>query len=233
MKSKKKILLKISSYIVVFVIGMFLGHFGIKWLWGQAESQLEKTEVQDNAPKVESESGVELSDMNNLTGTFKSEEGEDVKSSEIAFFIDGIESTKGRYKKFDIDLTVPEDYTQSQLDVVIDAASIYTANRMRDEGLREKDFFNVAEYPQITFSSNEFLLGDTSYVANGTFNMMGTEKPLAVHFLYKGTGTNDNNQEIAVFEGKFVFDRTEHGMSETTSVGNIVEVKFYTELIKQ
>ena len=40
-------------------------------------------------------------------------------------------------------------------------------------------------------------------------------------------------EEVEVFEGSFSYDRTEYGMQKSDGVGDLVNVKFYTELVKQ
>ena len=48
----------------------------------------------------------------------------------------------------------------------------------------------------------------------------------------KEKGENEEGKDIIIFQGEFTLDRTEHGMIETTGIGNNVEVSFYTELVE-
>ena len=52
-----------------------------------------------------------------------------------------------------------ENPTRSHLHVVIQAASIDTRNADRDAHLRGNDFFDMATYPEITFTSRSGLFG--------------------------------------------------------------------------
>ena len=44
---------------------------------------------------------------------------------------------------------------------------------------------------------------------------------------------NSEGNDIYIFEGEIEFDRTKFGMSKAESVGNLVKLKFYTELSKK
>ena len=62
--------------------------------------------------------------------------------------------------------------------------------------------------------------------------MLGVEKEIQVNFTYEGKGENEEGKDFIIFQGEFTLDRTEHGMVETTGIGNNVEVSFYTELVE-
>ena len=93
--------------------------------------------------------------------------------------------------------------------------------------------FRNPVFPEIIFNSSQIEIGDTSYTATGTLFMLGVEKEITVNFMYKGKGKNDEGKPIIIFQGEFTLDRTEHGMEETSGIGNNVEVSFYTELVEK
>ncbi len=151
--------------------------------------------------------------------------------AEILFDVDGLKSTQGAYTKFVISLNVPDDYTKSELNVSIEASSIDTENEMRDEHLREADFFDVKKFPKITFRSREFVFNDSNYTCYGDIGFIGLEKELNFDFRFLG-GKDFDNKRIEVFEGTFIFDRINYGMEESSGIGNEVNVSFYVELEK-
>jgi polyisoprenoid-binding protein YceI len=224
----KKVLLKIIYFVIILCIGIWIGNQGIKMLWGKAESNLVTSSIKEGNSNIEE-----------LSGNYKSEEGFNITSSEIMFTIEGdIELTVGKFKQFDINLQMNDKLSKSKITVVIDANSIFSDNKKRDDHLSGDDFFNTEKYPEITFKSESIKLSGISeecynYISNGTLYMLGTQKDINIKFNYIGSGKNLNNQDIAIFEGSLSFDRTEYGMSETESVGNQVKINFYTELIKQ
>lgn len=48
----------------------------------------------------------------------------------------------------------PQNITSSSIELSIDAASIFTGIQKRDDHLRSADFFDVENYPAITFTSS-------------------------------------------------------------------------------
>ncbi|MHA6801622.1 YceI family protein [Bounagaea algeriensis] len=65
----------------------------------------------------------------------------------------GISSVHGRFTDFSGEIRVADPVEQSTVEADIDASSVDTANRVRDEHLRAPDFLDVERYPRITFRS--------------------------------------------------------------------------------
>ena len=104
---------------------------------------------------------------------------------------------------------------------------------MRDEHLLNEEFFNTGNFPLIAFKSNKIIKTDSCYLAQGKLSLLGNDNKLTLPFNYLGTSENSEGNNIYVFEGEINFDRTAYGMPEAESVGNIVKLNFYTELIKK
>src|SRR3954452_19817669 len=64
----------------------------------------------------------------------------------------GLATVKGFFNEFEGTLEVAEDGTVSASGSV-DAASLSTRSDQRDEHLRSADFFDVENYPQLSFQS--------------------------------------------------------------------------------
>src|SRR5690606_12015883 len=68
----------------------------------------------------------------------------------------GISTVFGRFNKVDGSVTVDEsDPTKNAFQITIDAASIDTGVERRDNHLRTADFFDVEQFPTITFTSTQ------------------------------------------------------------------------------
>jgi polyisoprenoid-binding protein YceI len=63
----------------------------------------------------------------------------------------GLATVHGRFDRFDGSYEVGPNGTRIEL--TIDADSLDTGNRKRDEHLRSDDFFHVGEHPQVRFTS--------------------------------------------------------------------------------
>ena len=200
--------------------------------WGNAESEVKKSEVEAPTETVEIDNDIVLNDMSEITGAYVSQDNLDKITSEIMFHITGPQDATGSFKRFTINFNSHSDYTKGSISVVIDPLSVHTANKMRDESIKGEGFFESKDFPEIVFSSNQIVIGDTSYIALGTLSMLGVEKEIEVNFTYKGKGENEAGKNFIIFQGEFTLDRTEHGMKETSGIGNNVEVSFYTELVE-
>ncbi|MDH6218780.1 YceI family protein [Streptomyces pseudovenezuelae] len=92
--------------------------------------------------------------------------------------------------------------------VTLNAASIDTKNRKRDEHLRSADFFDVANHPEITFAvrTAELREGETVEVA-GQLTVHGISRPQPV--TAKLTGASADSLTL---DTEFTVDRAEFGL---------------------
>ena len=216
----------------VIIIGVVIVAIGAIVLyaipWGEYESELEKSELQN---EVTYDKTAEVTAPSITEGIY-SVRSTDSKNAEILFSTSGLKDTKGGFGEFEISFEVKEDFKNSLLDVVIQTATINTGNVMRDEHLVEADFFDAATYPTIEYHSTAIDFGDTSYITKGSLTLNGTTKELDIPFLHKGGGEN-NGKSFEAFEGNVTFDRTKYGQTESSGVGNDVTISFYCELVKK
>jgi polyisoprenoid-binding protein YceI len=79
----------------------------------------------------------------------------------------------------------PADLPSSKLDVTIDLAGTRTGNADRDATLAAADFFNVTRFAQARYTATTIrALGDNQYVADGTLELRGVKKPVALTFTW-------------------------------------------------
>jgi polyisoprenoid-binding protein YceI len=114
----------------------------------------------------------------------------DPTHSEIGFKIKHlmISNVSGNFNKFDVQVeTNGDDFGNAQVTANIDVASINTNNEQRDAHLRNADFFEVENHPEITFKSTK-----VERVDEDTFNLYGnltikqTTKPVKLSVEYSG-----------------------------------------------
>ena len=67
----------------------------------------------------------------------------------------GYSNLYGRFGKTSGTIEMDKAAGTGAVNIVIDAASIDTGFSKRDDHLRSPDFFNVAEFPEITFKSTK------------------------------------------------------------------------------
>ena len=214
-----------NNQIKVLVVGAVFLVIGLLIFsnWGNPESELEKTNVEE----------VKTQDFASILGTTWINNSADPTSSEISFDIEGLKDTKGFFKDFDIVFKVSDnDPEQAKIKVSINVKSINTDNDIRDEELIGSDFFNTDKFPLIEFYSKGIKKTEDNYSTKGIINMMGESKDLAFSFEHKGITNNSSGFKVAIFEGTFEIDRTNFGMEHVVSVGDDVAINFYCELIE-
>ena len=93
-----------------------------------------------------------------------------------------VTNVTGKFKDFEGQIQVDKaNPAASTVDFTIQAASIDTNEPKRDEHLRSADFFNVAEFPTMTYkSTNVVFAGDTPTVVQGELTLLGVTKPVAI-----------------------------------------------------
>lgn len=109
----------------------------------------------------------------------------------------GMAHLHGRFTRFTGGIRVTPDVTDSQVSVRIDASSIATGNKTRDNHLRSADFLDVERYPYIDFTSNRFVYrGGSRWTLNGTLTMHGTSRSVGLDTTYLGTVNGGYEQEL-------------------------------------
>ncbi|HEY4393879.1 MAG TPA: YceI family protein [Polyangia bacterium] len=124
-----------------------------------------------------------------------------------------ITRVRGRFLKWDGTLVLDEqDWSKSQVEVAIDAASITTNDEKRDAHLRSADFLDAEKFPKLTFKSTkvEAGKGDTLFVTgNLTIRDVTKAVTLEVEKLGKAKDPWGNNK--VAFNGKLTVEREEFG----------------------
>jgi polyisoprenoid-binding protein YceI len=151
----------------------------------------------------------------------------------------GMSHTYGRFNDVSGKLmTDPAGHGSTSFEAVIKAASIDTNNKKRDDHLRSPDFFNVNQFPTITFKSgNVHAHGDVLHVT-GELTLLGTTRPVEFHLRKMGEGKDPwGNQRIGFTTDPgrhMVIKRSDFGMTgHDKMVGNEVELMISFEGIRQ
>ena len=108
----------------------------------------------------------------------------------VSFSIDhlGLSLIHGRFSKYAGKFTIDRAAKTGSVELVVQTGSVDTNDndkgsrpRSRDEHLRSADFFNVAEFPTMTYkSTNVVFAGDTPTVVQGDLTLLGVTKPVAI-----------------------------------------------------
>ncbi|MFE4259650.1 YceI family protein [Streptomyces sp. NPDC056883] len=102
----------------------------------------------------------------------------------------GFARINGRFNTFAGAVRIADRMEDSSMRVIIDAASIDTGLRMRDDHLRSADFLDAARYPTVEFYSERFIHRSGSHwTVAGALTLHGVSRSVTLDARYLGLGT--------------------------------------------
>jgi polyisoprenoid-binding protein YceI len=110
-----------------------------------------------------------------------------------------------------------ENPSKSTFELSIKADSVDTGNKLRDDHLRQPDYFDTKQFPTIDFKSTSVKPIDGGFEVAGNFTMHGTTKPVTITLTggkeieWKGTKRVGFSTELALKRSDFNFDKTAIG----------------------
>ena len=139
-----------------------------------------------------------------LAGTWRI----DPVHSEVAFTIRHlmVSKVRGRFGDFGGTIVIAQDPLQSQVEAVVDLASIDTGNAGRDEHVRSADFFDVAQHPELTYRSTGIRADGDDFVVEGELSLHGVTKQVSLRV------------EVTGFQALTPFGDTRVGFSATAEI---------------
>ncbi len=137
----------------------------------------------------------------------------------------GFSEVDGSFSDFKGGSTVEaETYTLKNVNIEIQATSINTGTEGRDNHLRTDDFFDVENYPTITFNSTNIVQNGVDYEVEGDFTMHGITKQVTIPFKRSHTEKMVwifGNPNI-IYEGALTLNRTDYDIKATGRWGSII-----------
>ena len=157
----------------------------------------------------------------------------DPAHSETGFHIRHMLSkVAGRFTAFQGTIVVDADAKKSSVDVTIDTASINTGNEARDKHLATPDFFDVKNFPTITFKSTAVTeVSKGNLEVTGNLTMHGVTKTVVIQAKNLGTMPGMKaGSVVAGFEGSLKLNRSDYGIKYgIPAVGDEVEITLNVE----
>jgi polyisoprenoid-binding protein YceI len=118
---------------------------------------------------------------------------------------------------FTFDKSKPENNT---VNVEIDAASIDSNHAERDKHLRSADFFDVAEFPTISFTSTAYEdKGFGKGILTGNLNLHGVTKEVSIDVKQIGTGLDPWGGYRRGFQGTTTLHLSDYKMKKALMLG--------------
>ena len=144
--------------------------------------------------------------------------------SAIKFGVESSVPIKGIFDKWNASMKFSStDVRSGILDIEIQAYSVNTGSKMKNDKLKSKDFFNVKDSPMITFKSTKVVqTGPNTFDVEGDFTIRGVTKTEKLTLTDNGKGLTSGS-----IDGTMAFDRKDYGMNSNIpliKIANRVEV---------
>lgn len=125
-----------------------------------------------------------------------------------------ITTVTGAFNKIDGHVTTEgEDFSKGDFYFEADIASVNTGNEDRDNHLRSDDFFNVEEYPKLTFRGNEISnVNGNTFDLTGEMTIRNVTKPVTIKVELGGVAVDPWGNTKAGFAFKGSLNRKDFGL---------------------
>ncbi|KAA1057132.1 YceI family protein [Azospirillum argentinense] len=156
----------------------------------------------------------------------------------VVFIVDhlGFSKAVGSFNTVAGELAFDKDAAdKSSLSVTIDTASIDTNHAKRDEHLKSPDFFNVKEFPKLTFKSTKIeKTGDKTGKLHGDLTLLGVTKPVVLDVTFNKDGVSPaSKQETVGFSARGTIKRSDFGMKYgVPNIGDDIQIIIESEAVK-
>jgi polyisoprenoid-binding protein YceI len=166
----------------------------------------------------------------------------DASHSEVGFSVRhlGISKTRGRFGAFSGDIVVAERPEDSRVTVEIDATSIDTKDAGRDEHLRSADFFDVEQFPTLTFVTTAVTADGDHWKVAGDLTIAGVTKPVVLATELSGLAADPWGNDRVAFTASTEINREDFGLTWNAAleaggvlVGKTVKIDIEVEAVLQ
>ena len=129
----------------------------------------------------------------------------------------GFSTQHGRFDNTSGTLEMDLAAKKGSVSIKIDANSINTGFKKRDDHLKSADFFKVAEFPDITFKSTKVMfMGDNAAHVTGDLTMLGQTKQVMLDVKRIQCGPHPFNKkltEVCGFDATLNIKRSDFGIT--------------------
>lgn len=147
----------------------------------------------------------------------------------------GITWIRGRFNKTSGKITLDRAEKKGSIEAEIDVASVDTGYARRDQLLQNENYFNVAQYPTMTFRSSKLRFnGDALAGAEGELTLLGVTRPVTLDITsFKCINHPVNKREICGAVAIGTIQRSEFGMTKASkSISEEVRIYLNIEAIR-
>ncbi|MDQ7007169.1 MAG: YceI family protein [Acidobacteriota bacterium] len=138
----------------------------------------------------------------------------------------GVSKFHGRFNDVSGTFTIDKaDPAASSIHLEIKAASVDTHSEKRDNHIKSPDFFNVRQFPVITFKSTKVSAKGKTWTISGDLSFHGVTRNITVDFHLIGEGKDPWGNYRAGGTVRFTIKRSDFGMKYMQGpLGDEVEI---------
>ena len=153
-----------------------------------------------------------------------------------------ISTVKGHFRAVTgVVRTEADDFTAAEVELTIEARSLETRDEARDAHLRSADFFDVDQYPTLTFKSRRVTAPTKHhYVVVGDLTIHGVTREVSLDVVAEGVARDPWGNEKAGFHATGSINRKDFGLVWNVAletggvlVGDEVKLNLDIELTRQ
>ena len=152
-----------------------------------------------------------------------------------------VTKVRGRFAVSGGAVTIAENPLESSVEATLDVASVHSGEPGRDEHLLSADFFDVENYPTITFRSTKVAAaGDGEYKLTGELTIKDVTRPVTLDLEYLGTVDSPFGDTRAGFSASTEISRKDWGLGWNVAleaggvvVGDKIKINIDAETILQ
>lgn len=147
----------------------------------------------------------------------------DPSHSKVGFAVKhmGIATVRGEFTEFEGTLAIGEELTTAKAFGAVKAQSVDTNEAQRDEHLRSPDFFDAAQYPELSFESTSIeALDDEEFRITGKLTIHGVTNDVVLHADVQGTDIDPWGNERVGLEITGELSRGDYGMTFNQALGS-------------
>jgi polyisoprenoid-binding protein YceI len=123
-----------------------------------------------------------------------------------------ISKVRGTFTSFSGTIEIAEDRLASTVSASVDMASVQTGDDGRDGHLRTGDFFDVEQYPTMTFVSTGIRPDGDDFELTGDLTIKGVTRSVAFELEYEGAGTDPWGNRKIGFSAETEINRKDFGL---------------------
>jgi polyisoprenoid-binding protein YceI len=132
----------------------------------------------------------------------------------------GINKVTGEFKEFSATVHANDGLVGFAVKAEVKAASFDSGDEDRDRQVKGEELFDVARYPELTFTSTELHQEGDEFTLNGNLTMHGVTKPVTFEVEFKKLTRNNLGQPLAGLTAESVVSRKDFGLTWDSPLDN-------------